>query len=199
MSESAEYPIGALSQYLLSPTSKVVVLPDLLDLLTAARLGYIGTSFGGLKKGNVGPGTTLLVNGATGTLGLAAVAIALGFGAVKIIGIERNKERLAKLEEMSPIKGRIVTRSSEDEDDLVEWVKERTGGVGVDALYDCLGVGGQANTTQDLRESRALYICSQTRSHPPLSLFLIFVSRPLFPFLRRGGEQGKCLRARTAK
>jgi alcohol dehydrogenase len=154
MSESAEllnqYPIGALSQYLLSPASKVVVLPDSLDLLTAARLGYIGTSFGGLKKGNVGPGTTLLVNGATGTLGLAAVAIALGFGAVKIIGIGRNKERLAKLEEMSPIKGRIVTRSSEDEDDLVEWVKERTEGVGVDALYDCLGVGAQANTTQDL-------------------------------------------------
>lgn len=50
-----QWPIGALSQYVLSPESKVASLPDSIDSATAARFGYIGTSFGGLKKGKVGP------------------------------------------------------------------------------------------------------------------------------------------------
>jgi alcohol dehydrogenase len=150
-----QYPIGALAQYLISPAPKVHVLPDSIDFPTGARLGYIGTSFGALKKGGLAPGKTLLVNGATGTLGVAAVAIALGFGATKIIGIGRNKERLAKLGGLSPIKGRILSISTEDldGDELVNYIKEQTEGAGVDVMFDCLGVGGKANTTETLFKS----------------------------------------------
>ena len=76
----------------------------------------------------------------TGTLGFAAVAIALGLGASKIIGIGRNKERLQQVADLSPVAGRVITVSSEEEDDLPAFVKKHTGGLGVDLMYDCLGV-----------------------------------------------------------
>ncbi|BGP39988.1 hypothetical protein JCM10450v2_003968 [Rhodotorula kratochvilovae] len=143
------YPIGGLAEYLLSPDEKVVVLPPSISFETAARLGYIGTSYGALKKAGVGPGSTLLINGVTGTLGVAAVAIALGLGASKILGVGRNRDRLSALERLSTTEGRVVTRSSEG-GDLVEWVARETGGVGVDAMYDCLGNGGDASVTSEL-------------------------------------------------
>ncbi|GAA5826040.1 hypothetical protein JCM11251_000103 [Rhodosporidiobolus azoricus] len=142
-----QYPLGALSEYLLSPDTKVALLPPCIDFPTASRFGYIGTSFAALKKGGVAPGSTLLINGVTGTLGTAAVAIALGFGASKILGVGRNRDRLAEVERLSPRPGRVVVRSSEDEGELSDWVMQHTGGLGVDAVYDCLGVGGDANST----------------------------------------------------
>ncbi|CZT03950.1 probable SFA1 Long-chain alcohol dehydrogenase [Rhynchosporium agropyri] len=140
------YPLGALSEYLLSPDVNVALLPPSIDFATASRFGYIGTSYGGLKKAEMGPGKVLLINGVTGTLGYAAVAIALRFGCTKILGIGRNKERLAELEKLSST-GRVQTVSSEDGKDIAAWIEEQTNGLGPDALYDCLGNGGNANLT----------------------------------------------------
>lgn len=145
-----QYPIGSLSQYLLSPDANIAVVPPSIDINTAARFGYIGTSYAGLKKCGMGPSKTLLINGVTGTLGYAAVAIALGLGCTKILGIGRNKERLAEIEKLSTHKGRIAVRSTEDEGDILEWIKEQTNGFGTDGLYDCLGNGGDASGTSKL-------------------------------------------------
>jgi alcohol dehydrogenase len=144
------YPLGALSEYLLSPDVNLALLPDSIDFATASRFGYIGTSFGGLKKAEIGPGKVLLINGVTGTLGYAAVAIGLGLGCTKILGIGRNKERLAQVEGLCP-KGRVKTISSEEGIEAVSsWIKQQTNGLGPDALYDCLGNGGDANATSAL-------------------------------------------------
>jgi D-arabinose 1-dehydrogenase-like Zn-dependent alcohol dehydrogenase len=115
------YPIGALSQYLLAPDANIAVLPPSIDTNTAARFGYIGTSFAGLKKAGMGPGKTLLINGVTGTLGYAAVAIALGLGCTKILGLGRNKERLEEIEGLST-KGQVAVRSTEDGGDISAWI-----------------------------------------------------------------------------
>jgi alcohol dehydrogenase len=143
-----QYPYGGLSEYVVSPDHKIAVLPPSIDLKLAARFGYIGTSFGALRKADLGPGKTVLINGVTGTLGVAAVAIALGFGAVRILGVGRNKERLAQVDQMSP--GRVVTLSSEDDVDPAQWAKAQTNGVGVDAFIDCLGAGASAESTTEL-------------------------------------------------
>ncbi|KAH7417954.1 chaperonin 10-like protein [Cadophora sp. MPI-SDFR-AT-0126] len=143
------YPIGGLSEYLLSPDANLALLPVSIDFATASRFGYIGTSFGGLKKAQIGPGKVLLVNGVTGTLGYAAVAIGLGLGCTRILGIGRNKERLAQLEGFCPNR-RIRTISSEGGADVPAWIREQTNGLGPDALYDCLGNGGDANATSAL-------------------------------------------------
>ncbi|PQE19760.1 xylitol dehydrogenase protein [Rutstroemia sp. NJR-2017a WRK4] len=143
------FPLGALSEYVISPDTNLALLPASIDFATASRFGYIGTSFGGLKKANIGPGKVLLINGVTGTLGYAAVAIALGFGCTKVLGIGRNKDRLKELEGLSP-NGRVRTISSEDASEITDWIHKQTGGLGPDALYDCLGNGGDANMTRTL-------------------------------------------------
>lgn len=141
------YPLGGMSEYILSPHNKVALLPESIDLLTAARFGYIGTTFGALAKGGFGPGQTLLINGITGTLGVAAVAIALGMGANRILGTGRNKELLKQVRQMAPD---LVDVRSPDDSDVVSWVRSQTGGYGVDLLYDCLGVGGDTASTNML-------------------------------------------------
>lgn len=139
---------GGMAEYTVAPADKIALLPDSLDYLTASRLGYIGTSFNGLKTAELTPGQTVLINGVTGTLGVAAVAIALGLGATKILGIGRNKERLDIVKQLNP--ERIEVLSTEDDIDPTTWVKEHTNDLGVDVFYDCLGVGGDANSTNDL-------------------------------------------------
>lgn len=147
------YPLGGLSEYVLSPDANICVLPESIPLDTAARFGYIGTSYGALAVGDVGPGKTVLINGVTGTLGYAAVAIALGLGAVKILGIGRNPDRLKHVASLDPDTERVSVVSSEDEKDIAKWVQDQTGGLGVDCLVDCLGVGGDAESTTRLIDS----------------------------------------------
>ncbi|KAI9639059.1 chaperonin 10-like protein [Dioszegia hungarica] len=130
------------------PDTNIALIPDNIDLRLAARFGYLGTSFAGLKKGGMGPGKTLLVNGVTGTLGYAAVSIAIGLGCTRILGIGRNPDKLKQLSEFG--NGRVKVVSSEEEKDIAGWVKSHTDGLGVDAMYDCLGNGGDGNMTMEL-------------------------------------------------
>lgn len=139
---------GGFAEYTVAPDDKITPLPDSLDFLTASRLGYIGTSYNGLMAAGLTAGRTLLINGVTGTLGMSAVAIALGLGATKILGIGRNPERLHIVKNLAP--ERIEVLSSHEERDPSEWVREQVNGLGVDAFYDCLGVGGDANSTDEL-------------------------------------------------
>ena len=146
-----QHPLGGLSEYVVAADRSIAVLPESIDLLTAARFGYIGTAFAGLKKGNLPQGGTVLVNGVTGTLGVAAVAIALGMGASRILGIGRNPDVLEQVGRLDPERVRIV--SSEDETDLVGWATDATGGLGADVLLDCLGNGGDAGSTDTLLDA----------------------------------------------
>ncbi|MHA7277169.1 alcohol dehydrogenase catalytic domain-containing protein [Arthrobacter sp. Hz1] len=139
---------GGLAEYTIASDDKISLLPDALGFLTASRLGYIGTSYNGLMAAGLSAGESLLINGATGTLGMAAVSIALGLGATKILAIGRNQERLDLVKSLAP--DRIDTLSINDNTDPSMWVKYQTNGVGVDVFYDCLGVGGDANSTNAL-------------------------------------------------
>ncbi|AKE01093.1 hypothetical protein XU06_29375 (plasmid) [Rhodococcus erythropolis] len=141
------YKTGGLSEYVLSPHRNIVRLPESIDMLTAARFGYLGTSFGALRRGGFTSGKTLLINGVTGTLGVAAVAIALGLGATKILGLGRNRQLLEQVQTLAP--KRVVTCSTEDGGDITSWVKEQSSG-GVDVMIDCLGFGADSKSTSSL-------------------------------------------------
>jgi NADPH:quinone reductase-like Zn-dependent oxidoreductase len=84
------YPYGGMGEYMLAPQHNLVPLPDSVTFEQAARFGYLGTAYAALRKANVGPGTTILVNGATRVLGLGAVLIALGRGATRVLGTARQ-------------------------------------------------------------------------------------------------------------
>ena len=112
----------------------------------AARFGYLGTSFSGLRFGGVGGGSWLGINGITGTLGVGATLLALAMGATRILGFGRNREILAQVKALAP--GRIDTLALGDHP-VGDWLRERTDGLGVDVLLDCSGRGAAADTALD--------------------------------------------------
>lgn len=139
------YPYGAFAEYTIAPASSLVVLPDAVTFEHAARFGYLGTSYHALKKAGVKPGSSVIINGVTGTLGVGGAALALAMGATRILGTGRNAAILKEAEALDP--GRVrtadVTRS-----DLTAWLLEQTDGHGADALVDFQGRGspiGQLN------------------------------------------------------
>jgi threonine dehydrogenase-like Zn-dependent dehydrogenase len=133
------YPYGGMGEYMLAPQHNLVPLPDNVTFEQAARFGYLGTAYAALRKANVGPGTTILVNGATGVLGLGAVLIALGRGATRVLGTARDRRRLEKLKTISG--GRFEYFVLDEGASVVKWAREFTADHGIDVVIDCLGPG----------------------------------------------------------
>jgi alcohol dehydrogenase len=138
------YPYGGFAEYMPAAAERLVMLPDKVTFNQAARFGYLGTSFAALRRGGVGPGTWLAINGMTGTLGVGATLHALGMGATRILGIGRNRQVLAQLKALSP--GRIDTLALGDTA-VTDWLLERTEHLGVDVLLDCSGRAASAGAT----------------------------------------------------
>lgn len=97
-----DYPSGGLAEYVAAPASTTVSIPDNMTFDQAARLGYMGTAYSALKKAQVGPGDTLLVNGISGTLGISIALFGPILGVKKILGTGRNREVLKEIEALAP-------------------------------------------------------------------------------------------------
>jgi alcohol dehydrogenase len=138
------YPHGGFAEYLVAGAERLVFLPDAVSFDAAARFGYIGTSFAALRRGGVGAGSWVAINGVTGTLGAGATLLALGMGATRILGIGRNREMLAQLMALAP--ARIDTLALGDAP-VTDWLTARSDGIGVDVLLDCSGRAASAGTT----------------------------------------------------
>lgn len=138
------YPYGGFAEYMPAAAERLVILPDTVSFDQAARFGYLGTSFAALRRGGVGAGSWIAVNGITGTLGAGATLLALGMGATRILGIGRNRELLAEIKALAP--ARIHTLAVGDEP-VDAWMLARTQGIGVDVLLDCSGRTASAGTT----------------------------------------------------
>jgi len=137
------YPYGGMGEYMLAPQHNLVPLPDSVTFEQAARFGYLGTAYAALRKANVGPGTTLLVNGATGVLGLGVVLIALGRGATRVLGTARNRSRLEKLKAIAG--DRFEYFVLDDSASVVDWARKFTADHGIDVVVDSLGPGSSGH------------------------------------------------------
>ena len=138
------YPYGGFSQFMTASPDRLVHLPTSVSFDQAARFGYLGTSFSGLKFGGVGPGSWVAINGVTGTLGVGAALVALSMGATRILGIGRNRDILAQVKALAP--SRIDTLAIGDTS-INEWLRSRTDELGVDVLLDCSArASGAAHT-----------------------------------------------------
>ena len=140
------YPYGGFSQFLTAAPGRLVHLPRTVSFDQAARFGYLGTSFSGLKFGGVGPGSWVAINGVTGTLGVGATLAALALGATKILGIGRKRDILAQVKALAPSRIDILAMGDAPID---QWLRSRTDGLGVDVLLDCSARASSALVTQD--------------------------------------------------
>lgn len=141
-----DYPYGGFSEYLLAPTYSLVRLPDAVPFDAAARLGYIGTAYAGIRKANIGGGSTILIDGISGTLGLGACLVALALGVPRILGTGRNEALLDRVKALAP--GRIEVKALGG-GAVTDWARDLTGGDGVDAVIECVGPNTPAATVLD--------------------------------------------------
>ena len=126
---------GSFAEQVAVPVYNVLPIPEGMDFATASAFGMTyGTSMHALRqRGQLQPGETLLVLGASGGVGLAAVEIGKAMGA-KVIAAASSAEKLE-----------IARAAGADElidysqNSLKDEIKRLTGGKGVDVIYDPVG------------------------------------------------------------
>jgi len=179
------YPYGGFAQFITAPASALVKLPDNVSFEAAARLGYFGTAYAAMKKLDVGPGQSLLVNGISGTLGLCAALLALAMGATKILGTGRNAALLDRVKALAPERIDVFAMadgpSGSQPDPFVAWAKAATDGYGVDGMIDCLPPGAPASAMmralQTLRRGGRAVNVGAVMEVLPLNAFWLMTNR----------------------
>ncbi len=132
---------GSFAEQVAVPGLNVLPIPAAMDFETAAAFSMTyGTSIHALtQRASLQPGETLLVLGASGGVGLAAVEIGKAMGA-KVIAAASTAEKLEVAKNAGA--DELINYS---ETSLKERLKELTAGQGVDVIYD--PVGGQLAPT----------------------------------------------------
>jgi alcohol dehydrogenase len=101
-----------------------------------ATLGNYLVPYGGFLAGDLRPGETVVVNGATGSFGSAAVAVALAMGAARVIATGRNEQVLEALSRRFGPRVRAAKMAVEEDGDGRRIV-EAAGG-SIDLVIDLL-------------------------------------------------------------
>jgi NADPH2:quinone reductase len=126
---------GGFAEAIALEAGRVIPIPPAMDFVTAAAfLMTYGTSHHALKdRAMLQPGETLLVLGAAGGVGLAAVDLGKAMGA-RVIAAASSPEKLAVCREHGA--DEVIDYARED---LKERIKALTGGDGADVVYDPVG------------------------------------------------------------
>jgi len=126
---------GCFAEQLVAPEAAAVKLPAEVDFTVGAitLLTYATTYHALVDRAAIQPGETLLVLGAAGGVGVAAIQLGKHLGA-KVIAAASTPEKVAFCKRMGADEG--IAYGSED---LKERVKSLTGGDGADVVYDPVG------------------------------------------------------------
>ncbi len=126
---------GAFAEQVLADSRALIPMPEGLDFVTAsAFVMTYATSWHALKdRAALKAGETLLVLGASGGVGLAAIELGKQLGA-RVIAAASTPEKLAICREHGA--DELINYRSED---LRERIKALTDGKGVDVIYDPVG------------------------------------------------------------
>lgn len=96
--ERSVAPFGAWAERTLVPTEEVWDVPDDVDDALAITMGIAGTgALLPLEQARIQPGETVLILGATGTLGQLALQLARILGAGRVVGAARDAAALERL------------------------------------------------------------------------------------------------------
>jgi S-(hydroxymethyl)glutathione dehydrogenase/alcohol dehydrogenase len=129
------YSMGGLAEYAVVPATDVFLLPANLPLEDSAILGCaVFTAYGAARNGaDLQPGESVAVV-ATGGVGSNLIQIARAFGASPIVAIDVRDDKLAATRDLGAT--HVVNGRTED---VVQRVREITGGRGVDVAFEALG------------------------------------------------------------
>jgi NADPH2:quinone reductase len=126
---------GAFAEEVKTEATRLLPMPEGMDFPSAASfiLTYGTTDHALRDRGQLKAGETLLVLGAAGGVGIAAIEIGKALGA-RVIACASSDEKLAVCREHGA--DETINYASGD---LREGIKGLTGGKGVDVIYDAVG------------------------------------------------------------
>jgi S-(hydroxymethyl)glutathione dehydrogenase/alcohol dehydrogenase len=135
--------IGTFSEYVVCPAEQVVPIREDLPWSWAAIIGCsVATGVGSvIRHAKVEAGSTVLVIGCGG-VGLNVVQGAKLAGATTIIGVDLKESKLDFAKNMGATHSINATKSN----NLIEEIRDLTGGLGVDYAFDA--IGSQATALQ---------------------------------------------------
>ena len=129
---------GSWAEQMRVPTENVkrIGAIDDADAASWCALGTLLVPYGGFLAANLQPGETVLVSGATGNFGSAAVAVALAMGAACVVAPGRNEKVLNDLARRFGGRVRTVKLSGNEDDDR-ERMKQKAPGP-IDCVLDIM-------------------------------------------------------------
>ena len=143
----ADWPDGSLAEFVLLPASSVVLAEGFedLDAASLAAASRFVVPYGGLVRGRLAAGETIIVNGATGAYGGAAVLLALAMGAGRVVAAGRNAGKLERLALLGGDALKTVALSGDKDKDATA-LREAAGG-GAEIAFDMVGSGAKPDAT----------------------------------------------------
>lgn len=153
--------VGGWQETVVLPASSVLALPSSMDLATAAGLAFnaLTVHFALTRRGRVQQGDTVLVHGASGGIGIAALQLARAYGCrpLAVVSTEEKVEtaRAAGAEEVLLVDG------------FKDRVKELTGGRGVDVVVDPVGGDRFTDSLRSLAPEGRLLVIGFTGGEIP--------------------------------
>jgi len=153
--------VGGYGEVVAVPLETVFRLPDRVSFEAGAALpmNYLTVHFGLVQRGRLQAGETVLVHGAAGGVGTAAVQLASALGA-RVIAVVS-----------SPAKGEVARAAGASDVVAVEGfkdaVKELTGGRGVDIVVDPVGGDRFTDSLRSLATEGRLLVIGFTGGEIP--------------------------------
>ena len=109
-----EYHNGGMADYMRVPGEAVQALPDNVSFDVGAKVHDIANALRCLKVAALPPGASVIITGATGTMGTATVKLATFFGIDRLILIGRSAERLEAVKQLASPEIQVDTVSLVD-------------------------------------------------------------------------------------
>lgn len=138
--------LGGFADHAVAPVDNTFALPDELSFAQGAALplNYLTAHFALITRADLQPGEVVLVHGAAGGVGTAAIQTAKAFGAGRVIAVASTEEKRA-----------IALAAGADDavpaDGFLAAVKELDGFDGVDIVVDPVGGSRFTDSLRSLR------------------------------------------------
>jgi len=133
-----------------------------MSFVQGSRMGYLGTSYAALKKCGPLAGRSLIINGASGTLGVGATIFALAMGIRQNFCVAAVRSCWPGSRHWRRIGSRHFSNRAGS---TADFVRARTGGAGADLMLDTLGAKAPLESMRDAMKAYGAAGASSTSRH----------------------------------
>lgn len=145
-------------------------IPDALDFQSAAGIGlsYMTAWFAVMDRGQMQPGDTIIVTGASGGVGMAAVSIAKAMGAKTVFGGISNMEK-AEAVKAAGADAVIDLKVDDLKNGMREQVKAVTGGPLCNVVVEMIGGASFEGGLRALEPEGRIVVCGFVSGDVPVA------------------------------